>query len=435
LELAKTLGSFLIVLGVLIFVHELGHFLVARWFGVRVLTFSLGFGPKILKRKRGDTEYCISLIPLGGYVKMAGETVQDELQGAPDEFLSKSKWVRFLVYLAGPAMNIALAVVLLTVVLANGLYEEKSVSAPPQIGKVVSGSSAATAGLQIGDTITAVDGFKTPTWDAVNMALSSKAHRQVTLDVDRGGRTMSVQVTPTVETKYELGSLRDQAEPFRRPFIFDVVAEPAASAGFKADDVVLAVDGQRGLDHPAVLKYIQSHGGQPVAFEVERHGQPMTITVTPVAEDGIGKIGVQLYPEELVLVHPSLPRAFKMSLQQNWEGSFVIARNLKGLITGETKVKQLMGPVAIAELSGRAASRGVLELLGLMAMISLNLALLNLMPVPVLDGGQIAILALEGLFRRNLSMRLKEGFMIAGALVIVALMVTVLYNDIARLVR
>ena len=226
----QTVWAFLLVLGVLIFVHELGHFLVARWFGVRVLTFSLGFGPKILKWTRGDTVYCISAIPLGGYVKMAGETTQDERQGAPDEFLSKSRWVRFLVYLAGPAMNIILAVVALTIVLANGADVPLYNDAPAVVGQVDDKSVAATAGIKPGDRIVAIDGKAVPTWDDMVMAVLPKANRQIKVEIDRQGQRQTMSVVPSAETKYEFGDLG--VKPVQRAQIVDVQPDrPAEKAG------------------------------------------------------------------------------------------------------------------------------------------------------------------------------------------------------------
>ncbi len=185
--MVQTVWAFLLVLGVLIFVHELGHFLVARWFGVRVLTFSLGFGPKILKWTRGGTVYCISAIPLGGYVKMAGETTQDERVGAPDEFMSKSRWVRFLVYLAGPAMNVFLAIAALTIVLADGADVPLYNSAPAVVGVLDDNSVAASAGIRPGDRIVAVNGKDVPTWDDLSMAVLPKANRSIAVEIERQG--------------------------------------------------------------------------------------------------------------------------------------------------------------------------------------------------------------------------------------------------------
>ena len=430
-----TLLAFLFVLGVLIFVHELGHFLVARWYGVRVLTFSLGFGPRILALRRGDTEYCVSAIPLGGYVKLAGETVQDDRQGAPDEFLSKSKWVRFQVYLAGPVMNIALAIIVMTFVLARGADVPLYHSAPPVIGTVEPGSPAERAGLQPGDRILAIDGRQTPTWDSLDMAVLPKANRELRLSVDRGGQPLDIPIVPDSEGRYEMGTIG--IGPPLRPEIVQVNPEsPADRAGLQRGDVVLAVNGQPGLDREEIVKILQQSPDQPVHFEVERdNGEVATLAVTPEGPAGSAIIGVTLYPFEVRRVDPSLPQAFVLSLKENWGSTRLIGQTLAGLFTRDVPVNQLMGPIAIADLSGRSAGLGWTALFSFMAMISLNLGLINLLPIPVMDGGQIAILALEGAARRDMSARLKERILLAGAAVIVLLMVTVIYNDIARLLR
>jgi regulator of sigma E protease len=433
-SLTITILSFLLVLGVLVFVHELGHFLVARWYGVRVLTFSLGFGPKILKITRGGTEYCVSAVPLGGYVKMAGESTSDEREGAPDEFLSKSKWVRFQVYLAGPVMNILLAVIGTTVVLAGGADVPKYYTSAPVIGSVEQDSPAAKAGIQIGDRVVSVDDHAVPTWDALDMAILPKANTELTLVIERAGVPQSLKVVPASETKYEFGKLG--VGPVLRPQIVNVrPGMPAERAGIRRGDVLLSVDGQKAVTREQTTAVIRKHGPTPLAIGLERDGHPLEVTVTPEGEAGSSLIGLEFYRGEFQRVDPSIPQAFRMSLQQNWDSSLQIGKNLKGLLTRETPVKQLLGPLAIADLSGSAARLGWRELLGLMTMISLNLAVLNLMPVPVLDGGQITIILLEGVARRDLSVRVKERVTMVGAALILLLMVTVLYNDIARILR
>lgn len=427
-----TLLAFLLVLGVLIFVHELGHFLVARWYGVRVLTFSLGFGPKILKFTRGDTEYCISAVPLGGYVKMAGETAGDERAGEPDEFLSKSKWVRFQVYLAGPVMNILLAIVALTAVLSGGADVEKWITSPPVIGVVSENSPAARAGILPGDLIVSVNGRDVPTWEDLQMAYVPKANRELTMVVERAGARRTVTVVPAAETRYDIGTIG--VFPVLRPQILAVrPGMPAERAGLRRGDILVSVGGQKGLDRPQTIAAIRKHGNKPLAFEVERDGQLIAMTITPEGSPSV--VGFDFAAGEFEHIDPTLAQAFRLSLAENWKTTRTIGKTLRELVTRETPVNQLLGPLAIADLSGSAARLGWRELLGLMAMISLNLALLNLMPVPVLDGGQIAILALEGIARRDLSLRVKERIAMAGAALILLLMVTVLYNDIARLLR
>ncbi len=426
-----TLLAFLFVLGVLIFVHELGHFLMARAHGVRVLRFSLGFDPKLFKFTRGGTEYSIGIIPLGGFVKLAGETVDDERTGAPDEFLSKSKWVRFQVYLAGPIMNLLLAFIVLAFVLMRGADVPMYQSSAPVVGIVEPSSPAEQAGIKPGDRIVSIDGHETPTWDALDLEVTPKAGRALSVVLDRRGDRMTLEVTPAAFSKYELGDLG--VRPVLRPQFVEIQpGRPAERAGLQRGDVVLAVDGQRGLDHPAVIDKIKKSAGTQITFTVERNGEAQDIAVVP---DKDGLIGVSLSAYETKRVDPTVLQAFALSAQQNWDSTKAIGRTLTGLIKRELPVKQLMGPVAIAELSGSAAHLGLTALFQFMAMISLNLGLVNLLPVPVLDGGHIAILAVEGVTRRDLSVRVKERILLAGAALIVMLMVTVIYNDVMRLFR
>jgi len=429
-----TFLSFLFVLGVLIFVHELGHFLVARWYGVRVLTFSLGFGPKLVSIRRGDTVYCISVIPLGGYVKLAGETIEDTRTGADDEFLSKSKWIRFQVYLAGPVMNLLLAVIALTGALSYGADVPVWNKQPPVIGMLADGSPALQAGLRVGDRILAVNGRNVATWDALDLEVVPRANRELDLLVEREGGQFTVAITPEAVTKYEFGDLG--VGPVFRPELTQVVPDsPASRAGLEPGDVILAVGGQASPTQDQLLDQIRASAEVPLTFLVKRGEAEIEITAVPEDDGGVGRIGAIISPFEVEHVDPTVWEAVGLSVQQNWENTKLIGRTVAGLFTAETPVRQLMGPLGIAELSGSAAAIGWTALLSLMAMISLNLGLLNLLPVPVLDGGHIAILAVEGIARRDLSIQVKERVLMAGAAVLVLLMVTVIYNDVARLLR
>jgi regulator of sigma E protease len=210
---------------------------------------------------------------------------------------------------------------------------------------------------------------------------------------------------------------------------------PADRAGLKRGDVILAVDGQPGLGRDGIIDRLSKGAGKTIVFTVERAGQTTTVPIVPEAVGGVGKIGIAINPFEVKRIDPTLLQAAGMSAEQNWENTVLIGRTLKGLFKRETPVKQLMGPLAIAGMAGSAAQLGWLSLFQLMAMISLNLGLLNLMPVPVLDGGHIAILGVEGLARRDLSMKIKERILMVGAALIMLLMVTVIYNDVLRLFR
>ena len=426
-----SLFAFVFVLGVLIFVHELGHFLMARRIGVRVLTFSLGFGPKLIGFRRGDTEYCISAVPLGGYVKMAGETPEDTRTGASDEFLSKTKWQRFQVLVMGPVMNLALAVIVMALVLYQGaqvaLYEER----PTVVASFLPDSPAKQAGLQIGDRIVGIDGETTDTWQKLQLVVLGKANRRATLTVERNGKTIDIPVQVTARGKFEVGDLG--ILPVIRPVVSDLERDsPGQQSGLQPGDIILAADGERFVTNPRLVEIIRAHPNTPITLEIQRNGETKTISVTPRPVDGAAKIGAHLTVESR-MVNPGIVEAFKLSLQQNWEWTTLILKTLGGLLTRNTSVKQLMGPVAIADLSGTAAEQGWLPLFSLMAMISLNLGLLNLMPIPVLDGGHIAILAMEGVSRRDFSMKVKEKMLLAGFVLLLMLMVTVIYNDLTRI--
>ncbi|MEZ5318836.1 MAG: RIP metalloprotease RseP [Vicinamibacterales bacterium] len=427
--------AFLFVLGVLVFVHELGHFLVARWYGVRVITFSLGFGPKIFTVKRGGTEYCVSAVPLGGYVKLAGETVEEERSGEPDEFLSKSRWIRFQVYLAGPVMNFILAFIVLTASLMGGADVPVVNSSPVVVGAVTADSPAARAGIQPGDRVLSVDGRDVPTWDDYHIEILPKADREVTLVVDRAGQPLTFTVTPNAVGRFEMGDIG--LRPVVRPQVAAVTpGSPAERAGLQRGDVVLGVGDERGLTQPDIIDRIRASEGRPLRFVLERDHAERDLLITPENTGGTPMIGAQIYGDEFRRIDPGFFQAMRMSVQQNAETAVLIGRTLKSLFEPRgTPMRQLIGPIGMAELSGSAAQLGWQALFGLMAMISMNLGLLNLLPVPVLDGGHIAILAVEGLARRDISVKVKERMLLAGVAAIMLLMVTVIYNDIARYFR
>jgi regulator of sigma E protease len=427
-----TLLAFLFVLGVLIFVHELGHFLAARRVGVRVLTFSLGFGPKIVKFTRGDTEYCVSAIPLGGYVKMAGENPDDPRSGQPDEFLSKTKWQRFQILIMGPLMNIVLAVVVSAIVLAQGASVLAYRDEPPVVGSVVADSPAARVGLLPGDRILTVADKGVDTWEDLLIAIAMKPDRDVALTVLRDGQTRSVTVRPTAEGRYEIGNIG--VLPDTHPVIPEVIAgELGERAGLRKGDVVLSVNGQRMITGTQFRKAIEESPGRPMVLVVRRDGKEQPpITVVPENEGGIGKLQIYI-GDQTKSFTPTWLEAIKLSVEQNIKSSGLIFTTLAGLVTGETSVRQLQGPVGIAQLSGESAAEGWISLLSLMAMLSINLGILNLMPIPVLDGGHILILMLEGVARRDFSMAVKEKMLLAGFVVLMMLMVTVIYNDLTRI--
>jgi len=426
-----TLLAFAFVLGVLVFVHELGHFMMARWHGVRVLVFSLGFGPKLLKVKRGDTEYAISAIPLGGYVKMAGENPEDTRTGESDEFLSKTKWQRFQILIMGPVMNLALAVVLMAVVLMQGAnvpsYEDK----PVVIGKVESGSAAESAGLRAGDVILAVNNDTVPTWGRFLLTIGTKAERDVELRILRDGTEQRVTAQPVAQGRFEIGDLGVLPDVY--PSIAAVVAgSPAEQAGLQNGDVILAINDERMVFPLDVVEAVGKSANQPVDIRIRRQGVEQSYAVTPVEDGGNVRIGISPVADTTTF-RPGPLEAVGLSVERNIEFSGLILKTLWGLIVGDVSPKQLMGPVGIAQISGESAQAGWIALFALMATISLNLGLLNLMPIPVLDGGHILIMGLEAIARRDFSVQVKEKMFLVGFVLLMALMVTVIYNDLTRI--
>ena len=434
-----TLLSFLFVLGVLVFIHELGHFLLCRWNGVRVITFSLGFGPKILKVQRGETEYCISIIPLGGYVKMAGENPDDGPTGRDDEFLSKSKWQRFQILIAGPAMNVVLAVVLLAVVLMQGATMLAYVDRPAVVGAVQPGSPAERAGILPGDEITQFGTAEITKWEHLDMAVAARPEREVDVVVMRNGTVQRLKVRPDLtelrtrnDARFEVGTIGVMPDVYPSVTGF-VPGKPAESSGLKVGDEIRAIDGERMSFYSQVLQTLaKKPADRPIVFTVRRDGVDETISVTPYREGDRTLIG--MYGRDATVSFTPTPiEAIGMSVQRNIEMSGLILNMLKDLVTGEASPKQLMGPVGIAQLSGESAQEGWIALLTLMASISLNLGLLNLMPIPVLDGGHIFIMAIETISRRDFSLAVKEKMLFVGFVLLMTLMVTVIYNDLTRI--
>ena len=436
-----TLLAFVFVLGVLVFVHELGHFLAAKRVGIRVLKFQLGFNPTILSFRRGDTEYGIGALPLGGYVKMAGENPEDVERDEhgnaivrTDEFLSKTKWERFQVLIMGPIMNLLLAVILTAVVLHQGVETGSYEDQPVVVGVVAADSVAAKADIRPGDRIVSVAGRNVDTWDQFLMAVGTKPNREITIGLMRSGIDQTRTVTPSLlpgQSRFEIGDIG--VLPDVHPHLRAVTpGEPGDRAGLQSGDVILAVDGKPITFHWHFREQIAKHPEQPMRLSILRDGAAKEISVTPARHGTVGWLGVQPV-DDTVKLKPGVGQAITLSVQKNVEMARLIFQTLGGLFTRETSPKQLMGPIAIAQLSGESAQLGWIALITLMASISLNLGLLNLMPVPVLDGGHIFIMALEGLARRDFSQAVKEKMLMAGFAVILMLMVTVIYNDLTRI--
>lgn len=423
----SNLAAFIVALGVIIFVHEAGHLLMAKAFGMRVLTFSLGFGKRIWGFTRGETEYKVSLIPLGGYVRLGGED-PSEVSDDPHDFMNTPRWQRILVYLAGPAMNVLLAIVLIAGVLMVGIQVPTLPEIPPIVGSVAEDSPASAAGLQPGDEVLMVNGKPVAQWEDVHFAFITSPEREVGLTILRQGEQMDVTLVPVKVPKYEFGFAG--AFPTVLPRIAQVMADsPAAAAGFEAGDEIRSVDGQPIAQWQEFVDYIESHAGQTVAVEVLREERPAVLQVVPRDEGGKGRIGV------LHGYYKRLPpgAALVESVRYNWQISRQTLIVLGKIVTGQLAAKSaLSGPIEIAALSGAAARTGLKHLVQLMGLISISIAILNLLPVPVLDGGQITILLIEEVRRKDLSLRAKERINQVGFVLIVMLMIAVLYFDVVK---
>ena len=427
MDLLTNTLAFVFALGVIIFVHEAGHYLVAKSFGVRVLTFSLGFGRKIFGFTRGETEYRVAWIPLGGYVRLGGET-PEEATDDPRDFQNKPRWQRVLVYLAGPAMNVVLAIALIAVVLMLGFGLPFLHEIPPVVGTVEPGSPAAAAGLVPGDEIVSVAGRPVEHWEQVAMTILESPGKQLALVVERDGARREVSLVPRTVPKYEVGDAG--VYPKMLPRVSMVTAGmPAEAAGFAPGDELRAVDGRVLASDLDFVRYIEERAGVPIVVTVQREGALVELPVVPRDEGGKGRIGVGL-----TLAQRLGPlRAVVESTRYNWNIAKQTVALVGKLVTREMKAKSaLHGPIEIAALSGEAARQGVPNLLHLMGLVSISIAILNLLPIPVLDGGQISILLVESLIRRDLSLRIKEAVNLVGLAFIVLLMVTVLFFDVQR---
>jgi regulator of sigma E protease len=427
-DILTNILAFAFALGVIIVVHEAGHLMVAKAFGVRVLTFSVGFGRRIWGFRRGETEYRLSAIPLGGYVRLGGEN-PDEVTNDPREFLNKPRWQRILVYLAGPAMNVVLAIVLFAALFMVGIEVMNLPDTPPLIGGVEEGSSAAQAGLRRGDLILRVKGEPVDDWQDVVLTLMGSPEKPVALSVRRAGQTVETSVTPRRVPKYEMGDFAGLLPSFRPQIIQVIAGQPAEAAGFRPGDEVRAVDGRPVVDSQAFVDAIAKRPGQRIDVQVVRDGKPLVLAVTPKNVDGAGKIGVQIG----FFQRYGPAKAFVESVRYNIQtvrDTFMI---LGKIFTRELSAKgALAGPIEIAAQSGAAARSGFKYLLHLMGFISISIAIMNLMPIPILDGGQIFILMVEGVIRRDLSMRLKEVISQVGFVMILLLMFVVIWFDLMK---
>jgi regulator of sigma E protease len=419
------------VLGFMILIHEFGHFAVAKWLGVRVEQFAIGFGKRLFGFQRGGTDYRINVLPLGGYVKMSGETPLDERTDDPAEFLNHPRWHRFLVAIAGPAMNIILAIVLLTVVYMVH-YEYPAVyDEPTVIGWVLKDTPAAKAGFQIGDRIIRIDDVQNPTWEQVDEKEWLSPNQPLDVTVDRNGQKIEKTVVPEAAGVDEIG-LAGWAPQEKTVTITDLQENmPAEKAGLKEGDRILDLDGQPVPALASMVETLEVTKDKPITLTVMRDGQQKTFTVQPVLVEKRYRIGIGTMQMKV----KTLPfaAAFNLSLKKNRENALLILELVRKMAERKISMRSIEGPIRIGQAAGEAArSKGWTPLMGLTAAISLNLGIFNLLPIPILDGGVILFLLIEGVMRRDISMNIKERVYQAAFVFLVLFAVMVIYNDLMK---
>jgi regulator of sigma E protease len=427
-----TLLAFIFVLGVLVFFHESGHFLTAKWVGVRVKTFSLGFPPKLLGRKWGDTEYVIGLLPIGGYVKMAGDNPA-ESSGDPAEFMSRSKWERLAILFAGPLANLVLAVGILTVLFMVGLERDAGLDDPPVIRYVAQDSPAGRAGIVQGDRILEIEGRETETWSDVLDHVIVSADEKLSVAVLRNGERVETELA--VARREEDGAGVAGLFPAIQPEVGSLnPGFPAEQAGILPGDVITKVGGKRIFHFDELIDAIEERAGSEVEIEVLRGQESLVFNLTPRETQGRWLIGITFSPPPTTIERYSNPilalGAGTREISRLTRMTFVI---LGKMVTGRASVKNMSGPIGIAQASGETARRGPKVLFWFMALLSVNLAVLNLLPIPLLDGGHMAIIALEGLSGRDFSLQMKERILQVGFVMLLLLMVTVIYVDLSKI--
>jgi regulator of sigma E protease len=426
-----TTVAFVFVLGIIIFVHEFGHLITAKAFGMRVFVFSFGFGKRLLGFKWGDTDCRISAIPLGGYVKLEGEP-DDRLSedtsklGDGRDFTSRPRWQRFLVYLAGPVMNAVLTMTVLSAFYMVGFAVDASRYDRPIVGSIDPGSPAAAAGLLPGDEILSIDGEKPANWEDAQYQIMLRPDRTLTLVVRREGAEQRVSVKSESTTMEKVGSIG--VHPLVR--VGQVLPDqPAEEAGLQADDAILAIDGKAIGSFTEIPPLVSASAGKPLQLQLWRDGKTLALRVTPRDSGAGARIGIT---PKTVVKKFGPAGAVVEAARWTWDMTRQTFDVMKRLVTSQISPKTLMGPLGIAQASGDAARTGPASVLFLVAVISLQVGILNLFPLAPLDGGHLAILAGESILRRDFSVSVKAWIMNAGAAVIFLLIGLVLYSDLSK---
>ena len=426
-----SLIAVVVILGFMILIHEFGHYAVAKWLGVRVEVFSIGFGKRLLGFRKGETDYRISAIPLGGYVKMSGENPMDERTNDPGEFLNHPRWHRFLIAIAGPATNILLAIFLLVGVFMVHYEYPAIYDGPTVIGWVMQDTPAAKAGFERGDRITRIDGVQDPSWEVVETRAALSPGQPLDVTVDRNGQLLTKTISPEPDGVDRIG-FAGWAPEEPCVCVTDLTpGMPADKAGLRDGDEILAVDGQPVPALAAMVEILEKTKDKAIAVTVRRGSETKEFTVQPVLIEKRYRIGIGSMPMKVTSL--SFPAALHLSLQENRKASLLILELVQKMLQGKISVRSIEGPIRIGQAAGEAAKRkGWTPLLLLTSAISLNLGVFNLLPIPILDGGVIFFLLIETLMGHDISLRIKERVYQAAFVFLVLFAVMVIYNDLLK---
>lgn len=426
---------YLVLIGVMILIHELGHYWAARFFDVKVETFSFGFGPRLFGFRRGETDFRFSAILFGGYVKMAGDQPGDDTAADPRSLFAKPRWQRTIIAFAGPAINMVLAVALLT-----GLFMVEFPKVPmprsPVVGFVMPDGAADKAGIREGDQIVQIDNQVDPAWDDIALKEVASARRPMDVWVLRNAQRLKFAVTPTYDEKQDIGYAGWFQETEVQVYDFYSGIDAAQRGGLRKGDILVSVNGSPIRSTSRMRELIDQAKGAPVDLVFSRNGERHEISITPVRKDVDGQerwmIGVELQPR-FEMVKLPLPQALAEATKSSVQTVKLIFNVVEGIVERRMSPKSFAGPIRIAQMSGQAAREGAATYIGLMAAVSLNLAIVNLMPIPILDGGVILMLLVEMLLRRDLDLKVKETVVKVGFVFLMVVLVFAIYNDISKI--
>jgi regulator of sigma E protease len=421
---------FAAVLGSVVLFHEFGHYLAAKAFGITVEVFSVGFGPRLWGFTTRGTEYRLSWVPLGGYVKLRGETAsEDGSLPDPGDMMAHSRLQRFIVFVMGAVFNLATAFGLTALIFMKGVQEPAYLYEPPVVGEIDADSPAKEAGIVTGDRILSFGGKPVANWKDLQVQILLNPRQTLEVVLDRGGRTITTRLSILATTNDvgrmaifpDTGVLVGGLQP----------GWPAEKAGLRKGDRVVAIDGVPMRSVNAVFEAIQGAAGKPLRFTLDRQGQSLEVSIVPRDDGGKGRIGFMPTAPTVTRTYPFLEAA-RESVRQNVEAIGLVFVTFRKLLRRELTFRAFSGPVDLYRFSGEAAGEGLIPFLQLIAFVSLQLGIINLFPIPPLDGGHLFTIAIEGLIRRDLSTVLKERVMQAGLILLLLFMGTVIYFDISK---